>query len=213
MFKGTLYVTNDINVVQTVMVSNRIIIVGEPDAAFVQSTGAVVGSVLLPPYNAMIARMDNDMNSFSQLYNDYLLQKEPSTFITVILRALYNGTNIVLYCPSDEFTLYFEELYKHMIYNYGIYIGTISSPFNFDPSFAGKICAMMYFYDLFNVQELFIAYPKGVDIPDDIVMKLIGDLNPYVQDITLNGYKQYFFELKERVKIKNTFLSPIMQRC
>lgn len=211
MFKGSLYITTDINVVRQMMTTNKIVIIGEPDQALVQSTNALVASVLLPPYNCMMARMDGDIQQFTMLYNNHLSSVECSNFLAALFRALYNGNNILLYSTQDEFTLYFEQLYNFLVCNYGIYIGTPTNQFAFNPEFAWKICTILYMYELFTVEEFFINYPQGIEIPDDIIMKLIYEINPYVQEQSFEAYKRYFFEYKERIKGTNKFLSPVMR--
>lgn len=210
MFKGSLYITTDINVVRQMMTTNKIVIIGEPDQALVQSTNALVASVLLPPYNCMMARMDGDINQFIMLYNNHLSSLECSNFLAALFRALYNGNNILLYSTQDEFSLYFEQLYNYLVSNYGVYIGTPNNQFTFNPEFTWRLCTSLYIYELFTVEEFFMNYPQGLQIPDDIIMKLIYEINPYVQDQSFEGYKKYFFDYKERIKGANKFLSPIM---
>lgn len=212
MLKGSIYITTDINVLRQMMSTNKIVIVGEPDQALVQSTNALVASVLLPPYNCMMAKMDNDINQFTMLYYNHLMSNEVSNFIAAIIRALYNGTNILLYSTQDEFSLYFEQFYNFMIANYGIYIGTPANQFMVDSTLNWKLCSALYLFELFTVEEFFINYPSGIQIPDDVIMKLIYELNPYVEDNkSFECYKTYFYNYKERIKAANNkFLAPIM---
>lgn len=212
MFKGTLYMTTDINMVQQMMTTSKVVIIGEPEPGVVQATGAVVGSVLLPPYQAMMARMDNDMQSFCNIYNDHLFKKESVNFLTVIFRALYNGTNILLYSTQDEYSLYFQDLYNHVLNNYGVLIGTPTNPFQEYTEFSWKICSLMYMYEVFSIEEFFTNYPQGIDIPDDLIMKLVYEMHPYVEDTSFEGYKKYFSNYKERIKSSNRFLSNIMHK-
>lgn len=212
MLKGSIYITTDINVVRQMLSTNKIVIIGEPDQVLVQSTNALVASVLLPPYNCMMAKMDNDIQQFTTLYYNHLMTNEVSNFIAAIIRALYNGTNILLYSTQDEFSLYFEQFYNFMITNYGIYIGTPANQFMVDPNLTWKLCSAMYMYELFTVEEFFINYPQGIEIPDDIIMKLIYELNPYVEDNkSFESYKLYFYNYKERIKAANNkFLAPVI---
>lgn len=212
MLKGSLYVTTDINVVSQMLSTNRLVIIGEPDQTLVQSTNAMVASILLPPYNCMMAKMDNDIPQFTQLYYNHLMSNEVSNFIAVMIRALYNGTNILLYSTQDEFSLYFEQFYNFMISNYGIYIGTPVNQFTVDPNYFWKLCSTMYLYELFTVEEFFVNYPQGLEIPDEIIRKLIYELNPYIENNnSFEAYKMYFYNYKERIKAANNkFLSPVM---
>lgn len=212
MLKGSIYITTDINVVRQMLSTNKIVIIGEPDQILVQSTNALVASVLLPPYNCMMAKMDNDISQFTTLYYNHLMSNEVSNFIAALIRALYNGTNILLYSTQDEFSLYFEQFYNFMISNYGIYIGTPVNQFMVDPNLIWKLCSSMYMYELFTVEEFFINYPQGIQIPDEVIMKLIYELNPYVEDNkSFESYKLYFYNYKERIKAANNrFLAPIM---
>lgn len=210
MFRGSIYVTTDINVVRQMMTTNKIVIIGEPDQALVQSTNALVASVLMPPYHCMMARMDGDMQSFVMAYNNHLSSIECSNFIAALLRAIYNGTNILLYSTQDEFSLYFEQLYNYLVMNYGVFIGTPNQQFSFNPEFTWRVCTSLYMYELFTVEEFFINYPAGIQIPDDIIAKLVYEINPYVNDQSLEGYKKYFYDFKERIKGANRFLAPVM---
>jgi len=210
MFKGTLFITTDINTAQQLAYTNKVIIVGEPDQNMVKALNAVVGSILLPPYPAMMAQMDGNIDEFYRQYYIHLYTKEPQEFIATILKALMLGTNIVLYCSNDEFQLCGQFLLNFLQSDLGITVGTPNNSFYFNPIYTPAICTLLYMCDLLTAEELFILYPIETPINNIIVPKLVEELQPFVEDQTPEGYIKYFNRLNVRVKQHGKFMkSPI----
>lgn len=210
MFKGTLFITTDINMAQQLIYTSKIVIIGESDQHTSQILNGIGGSILLPPYAAMMAQMDGNADQFYNQYYLHLYTKEPQEFIATILRALMIGTNIVLYCSEDEFKLCGQFLLQFLQRDFGIVVGTPNNPFYFDPSYIPAICTLLYINDLIKVDELFMLYPDNVPINDIILPKLVEELHPVVDVQSTQGYLNYFNNLNHRVKQNKKFMkAPI----
>lgn len=217
MLKGNLYITNDVNMVYNMIATSRVIIIGQPDTNFVNQTGASIGSILLPPYNASMCEMDGDINSFVNIYTSYLSNIEQTTFIAHIIKALYEGINLVFYLSKDESELmYSKVLLQYLEFYYGIKVGTVEQPFVYynTPEYNSVICNLLYQLDLISNEEFFINYPIGIPIDNNSIVKLIREINPYINDTSFESYVHYFNNYKEMIKQNNNlFLSnPISRR-
>jgi len=210
MFKGTLFITTDVNILQQLVYNNKVIIIGEPDPAMINALNAVVGSILLPPYLAMMAQMDGNINEFYNQYYLHLYTKEPQEFIATILKALTLGKNIVMYCTEDEFKLCGQFLLQFLQKDFGIVVGTQNNQFYFDPAYTPTVTTLLYINDLVTADELFMLYPDTIPINDIILPKLVQELHPVVDEQTKDSYLKYFGDLNHRVKLNHKFRkSPI----
>lgn len=206
LLKGTLYITNDMNVIRNVMTTHKIVVIGdkEENINVLSIPGTVPGSILLPPYEAAMAQLDNNVEVFGQIYYSYLSSPDVQGFIAAILKALEYGINIVLYLSPNESQMLYSKVFMEYMKSFGIIIGTSQNDFIYDPAADWLVCSMMYIY-LNNVteEEFFLSYPQGAPIPENVCMKLIQRMNPYIEDKSLQGYMKYFFEYKERIKQNN----------
>lgn len=205
MFKGTMSITTDLNTVQNMLGSHRIVIIGEPDPQLVQMTNAVVGSVLLPPYQAMMALMDNDYNNFNMIYYNHLSTQECLSFVSVLVKSMIQGTSLLLYMKPDEYNMYYNAFELYLLNTFGIQIGSTSKPFMYNNNYDPVIYSLLYMNDLITIQELFLIYPAGVQFNDNVVMKLINEMRPVIQDTSFESYRNYFYNYKESIKQTNTY--------
>lgn len=214
MFKGNLYSTTSLDMVRNMMGNYKIIIIGDcPDQMLVQTTGALIGSVLTPTYQAFEARMNNDIEAFNTIYYNHLQSKEVTNFLACIFRSLYNGINILFYAPSDEAALFFNELYMNIFTRFGIIVGNENQQFGFDPNFTWIVSSILYLFELFSVEELMLNYPEKIQFADDVVMKLITETSIYTEQTDFESYRNYFYNYKERIKSNNNnYLQSIIQR-
>ena len=97
MIKGTIYITSDINLcLSNLNVCKTIIIAEDIDNYFIPDK--IGGSLLLPPYEALAAIIDDDDEKFRYEYLTYLnTNPTVNKFIDIILQALIAGTNIILF--------------------------------------------------------------------------------------------------------------------
>lgn len=208
MFRGSISITTDFNTVQNMLGTHRVVIIGEPDPQLVQMTNAVVGSILLPPYNAMMALMDNDYNNFNMIYYNHLSQQECLSFIAVLIKSAIQGTNLLLYMKPDEYEMYYKPFELYMINNFGIQIGNEYNQFMYNQNYNHIILSVLYLNDLITVPELFNIYPQGIQFDDNVTMKLINEVRPVIQDTSFESYKNYFYNYKESMKQNNSSYVP-----
>jgi hypothetical protein len=91
MLKGSLYITNKSEVVQNAVYQNcRIVALVENLEQLnfnIDSSHVTIGSILLPPFYAVSAENDGNMEAFQNLYYQHLASKEADCFICVVLAA------------------------------------------------------------------------------------------------------------------------------
>ena len=214
MLKGQIYITCDESVVMNSLYNSKVIIIGEIDQEFVRRTGAIPASIFLPPYQAASLFIEGDMTGYTQSYLQYLTNKEPSTYIALILRTLMEGNNILLYLTQDEAEMkYADILLSYLFENFGVCVGTPMHPYSYNPAYNTKVCDIMYYFGLMNAQELFVNYTEPLLNPN-LIPLLIQEMHPYMgQNInpTIEDYAAYFNNYLQAVKRNNnTFLiNPI----
>lgn len=216
MLKGNIYITNDLNDVRNMIATHQVVIIGQPDQQLIMQTGAQIGSILLPPYKACHYEAEGDAKGFYACYGEYLSTMEPSGFIACIIGSLYKGINILLYLTKDESELlYSKVLMEYLAFYYGIVIGNPQQPYMYynTPEYNAVICNLLYQFELINYQEFFVNYPQLIPIDNNSIMKLIIEINPYLNDTSFESYCAYFNKYKEDMKMSNVFLrNPITKR-
>lgn len=201
MFKGTLYVTNNMDLAYNMSSTNAIICIsGETQnyQKFIHDTNASVATVLLPPYEAIAFELEGNTQEFESQYYNYLDSKEPTEFISIILKALIDGKNILLFLTKSESQLNYINCFMKYMYNrFGIIIGTQTNEFSFDLNYITNALSILYMNNLINGIEFLMLHhdPKYLDnylnIPI-LLNKLICEINPYVDDTSYIGYLNYF---------------------
>lgn len=156
--------------------------------------GAVQASILLPPYEAVAALLDGQYQAFQQMYWAYLASVEVDTFLTCVVRAMQKGINMILYTSEEEYRLGFMAyLIGYIQQNFGISPAIPGeSVYMYNPAFDWVNISKIYGYDLMNAQEFFLLYPPNVGIPDFILPQLVAECRPYVSNMNMQSYKQYF---------------------
>lgn len=214
MFTGNMMITTDINVVKNLLGSHRVVIIGENNipAAELTSINGIVGSILLPTYPAMMAYLDNNIQEFYRLYNDHLHSQECSSFIAVLLKAMIQNMNLLLYMTPDEYEIYFDIFSNHMRNMYGISIGNAYNNFMYDINYSYNILSLLYLEDLITVEELFRTYPTNMYFSEPVVMKLITELRPPVNFNNILDYSEYFYKYKENTRQTNNFRPNLLTK-
>ncbi len=212
---GDIRITSNIDEVNKLMFTHRIIFIGEPIPEIMQSTNAISASLFIPPYEIIMSEMDGKLDEFVNAYVLYLNGRECSEYIALIIRALYEGTNILLYLSKDESeTLYSKILLKFLNQQYGIVVSIGDIPSMFIQSYSSIICNFLYSFNLMSAEEFFLNYPDNKDIePIPIVInRLVNELNPYVTEQSLENYCLYFNNLKQTIKQNNNrYLTSLIQ--
>lgn len=196
--KGTMYITNDPQIVLNSAQNYSIICIsGESDTYqdLIKATNASVATILLPSYDAVMMELDGNIDGFVNAYFMHLSSNEPSMFINLILRALYNGTNILLYLTKEESKLnYINVFAKYFNDVFGITIGTESSPYIFNPLYLPIVYDTLYLNDLMTVSEYLGGFPNNLITNPNTASKAAMELSlfiPYGGDVlsSVNSYK------------------------
>lgn len=212
MFRGTINVTTDLNTVQNMMGSHRIVLLGEPTPDLVQATNGIVGSIFLPPYPAMMALADNDLNTFNGIYTQHLMTNSCTSLLSVLFKGMINGLNLLIYMTPDEYNMYFIAFKTFVRQNYGVTIGSMYESFSYDNQYDYVIYSLLYLNELITIQEFFMVYPQGISFTDEVVMKLINEMRPPIMDTSFESYRTYFFNYKESVKQTNNYLPNLFSK-
>lgn len=211
---GTLYLTYDLNMcIANAGVCRTVIVSEDPTANSLPNV--VGGSILMPPYEAMMQLIDGNMQEFQRLYDQYLYSPVPDKMIILLIQALRQGINLILYLDKDAEKTFASTLVQHFFYAYGITIGTPLNPFMYDSQYEEVILSKMYLYGNISVEQFFVMYPETGYIQDPIVInKLIADVQPnMIPSSSLEEYVLYFNEMKNRIKMNNNiYLAPAITR-
>lgn len=216
MLSGSITFTSNIDILRSAMYDKtcRIVAMMDNVDSIIQTIPNVSpASILLPPYAAISAFLDNDKNTFFNEYFIHLGSKEADAFICLILAASARGINILLYVPRDEAeNLGFVDAFtQYMISAYGVYIGNDNgAPFNFDICHTANVLCRLYLHDFISYQELLVAYPPNTVMADYLIPKLALELHFYGTPMEvatqINAYLQ---RIKQN---NNTFLQRAVIR-
>lgn len=217
MMNGTLNIVTDQQLILQSAVSNPnikvLVISGNMDDndPFIQSTSASLVSVLLPPPSSSMMEMDGNIQGYLESYYAYLNSGHAFMFVCVILRAIYNGVNVILYTTPEESQLSFMSVISDFFQNqFGITVGTVDRPYEFNPNYFPIILEIMYMNNIMNADELLFSYPEHVQIQNQhLLTKLYSDVVPYLGTTspTMDQISMYF---NNRVHLsKRNIIDPI----
>lgn len=213
MFKGDFVITNNINALPVYSANYKLVMMTENGSLVQQYKGiSIPGTILLPPYGAVCAEADNNLEAYYAIYFNHLGEYESNSFIAAILSALHQGINVCMYLPYDAKELrYNVALVEYFANTFGILIGTdapVMYVYDQNPNLYLNILTTLYTNNRIDVEELFVLYPQGMPISEILLPKLIQEFNaPLMKDI--NQYTNYFFNYKEKIKANNNiFLQP-----
>lgn len=157
MIKGTIYAVTDIGLALQAMQGSKVLYIGELNPNIPE--GFIECSVLLPPYEAVSAEIDGDMNAFEAIYGSHLTFSDAcyGMFATILI-VLNRGINITIYVENGDELSHFNYLLRYIETTYGIQIGTANRPFYYDPKFNEQTSAILYSYmDGFISEQEFIS--------------------------------------------------------
>ena len=163
-----------------------------------------VASILLPSYDAVSAYLDGNLPLFQSMYFGQLSGRNCDEFITLIMLALYRGNNILIYISSDEIkelpypkvlSMYLENIYGY--YPPRQYPGdqNILGEYLHNQAYDPLILCKMYQYSFIDSEEFLNVYPPNIDIPLDVVNKLMYEESSAIQNPTPDTCKAYFMNI------------------
>lgn len=202
MMHGTIHITSDPQMaLQSSGSGNtKIIIISgniQEQDPFIQATNASLVSVLLPPPSASMMEMDGNIQGYLETYYNHLNSGNAFMFVCVILRAVYNGINVILYTTPEEHELSFMNTLAEMFQRqFGITPGNGNTPYYFDYNYFTVILEIMYMNDMMTADELLFSYPIEIQLGQNeyLLMKLFNDVIPYVgtNNPTMTDIAYYF---------------------
>lgn len=144
MFKGSIYLVQDINLaIQCGSQGSKVIYIGEFNNNIPPQF--INCPILLPPYEALNAEINGDMNSYIATYSQYLSNNKEcyDTFMTIIT-ALFNDTNIIVYVEEGNNLQHANILMQYMSNMFNIQIGTDTIPSVINPDYIPILIALIY---------------------------------------------------------------------
>lgn len=199
------------------MNKGKLIIITEDIPSYLQSpqygNSCLMANSLLPDYEAVSHFIEGDMVGFQRIYEEMLLSPECNVYFVSMISALINeiplgfvfGTEEIEYKAMFEFCNFFAKYY-------GIHLGMSNSMGNpptmgcMDPAYIERNEILLYQNNLLTAQEfLYMFNPEGM-LPQDVVVKLIYELNPPVNNpndpVEYENYFRYCMKvLKEQNKV------------
>ena len=190
MFKGIIVISSDPKFCFDLSMTgnNKIISLDEDDEYIelspLNNNNVVKGTILLPPIEAGWKEIDGDEFGYTEIYMNYLSSPAVSEFIVALIGAIYSGNNIIIYCPEfDEYiensSLYVKVLYRYLENIYGIHMGTNDMDlFRMNPLMIPACLIDIYCMGIMDPYTFLLEF-GNFEIPDNIYLKLINDINPY----------------------------------
>ena len=202
--RGDICISNDMNDLEKCRFTHKIISIGELDRSIASQFNVLSGALFMPPYEAVMQEMDGNIEGFRLAYFNHLYSPECQEYIALIFRALYGGTNILLFLSKDESELlYSKALLEFLNVNYGLMISpSIQTQSGFNQQYSSIVSELMYTFDLITVNEMFMARLDNPFSPPTI-MKLSAELNPYLENRSFESYQNYFIHLQQMTKQAN----------
>ena len=207
LLKGTIYITNDINLCLTNMAMCKTIIIADEPENY-RMPQAIGGSLLLPPYQALELLVDGNERDFEFEYDQYLNNDiSVYKFINIILQALIVGTNIIFLVESNDID-FMKVLRRYFAVSFGIILGDSMNPFSFDINYTTTILNRLYSCDDISKETYLSLYPLEFDIDPFCVGKLQADFNMRFNNIkeAHEYFKRYSQVLKNGGIIRDAVL-------
>ena len=192
MLKGTIYLTDDIEVVYQTPTDGtvKIINMDEEKQLPENNPNIIPGTCLLPPIDAKIAEADGNEQIYDAIYSEHLFAPFQQQYISAILAFLYRGGNLLIFLP-EAFTNTKDKFIQHMLIRYGIKVGVIGAEnpqdynFFYDLHYIPCWLNMMYKYNLMTPEQYLAQYPTDarLDMDPGIMNKLLDDIKPYADTL------------------------------
>lgn len=192
-FSGNMALIYNPTVVQDIMISDPAVIVfsldednDKPNLDPDRNQRVVMGTLLLPPIDAMWSLTSGEWDKFQMEYYTHLISPEVSEYIFMIIGMMYRGYKIILYYPDDSSDA-IKYLLQFFLNNYGIHICEPNKQydlFSYDENKVPMYLCGIYYSGFIAPNEFLYKYPINTQIPNDIYPKLIYDMKPIGNDIT-----------------------------
>lgn len=202
MFNGTIYITYDINLCLSNLGNCKSIIVADNTDVY-NIPDKIGGSLLLPPYEALAAMIDENDEKFRYEYLRYL-STDPMVikFIDIILQALISGTNMLLFIEPEgpNYTMVLKE---YFLESFGIVLGDQNVPFQYNQAFFPIVISRLYMNDAIPKEYFLKLFPENIQFDNFVLQKLIYEYGLVFNYIEAESYlKKISKVLKNNGEIK-----------
>lgn len=186
--------------------NGRIVMITEdedPRLSFIPNK--VTASILLPPYDAIEAELDGNLDIAQMKYYQYLSSQIPAEFINMILVAALQNVNIGLYFGEQLYDLKFPMMLMDYLYNYkGLSIGYKQTPPGLVERYMPPMLGELYGMELITAEQFLMYMPADFDIPNFILPALVQRFRPvFVEN---QDYNKYFKDLIKDIKSAGKYL-------
>ena len=186
-FKGNMALIYNPNIVYDVLISDQAVFVfsldednDNPKLDPEKNRRVVMGTMLLPPVDAMWSLTSGEWDKFQMEYYNHLISPEVTEFIFMLIGLIYRGYKLVFYYPDDSSEV-IKYLMEFISRNFGIHVfepNKENDLFVYDESKVPMYLCGIYYAGMLSSQEFLYMYPINVNIPNDIYPKLIYDMKP-----------------------------------
>lgn len=185
----------------------RIICISEVNEDKISMPDMMMGSLLIPPYDTMDLLLDGKYDEFAAMYSQYLYSsQEVEMMISIMLTALYQGVNIVLYVPKNVYELNFIPVLAAFISDTtGIVYGNPYTQAIYNKGYNDRNMARLYTDGFMQYSDM-LVYTDG-DINDPYTcIRMCRDIGYITEDQVdaINYIKGY----KNRIRMNNNIFLP-----
>lgn len=186
-FKGNMALIYNPNIVYDVLVSDQAVFVfsldednDNPKLDPEKNMRVVMGTMLLPPVDAMWSLTSGEWDKFQMEYYNHLISPEVTEFIFMLIGLIYRGYKLVFYYPDDSSEV-IKYLMEFLLRNFGIHVfepNKENDLFVYDELKVPMYLCGIYYAGMLSAHEFLYMYPIEINIPNDIYPKLIYDIKP-----------------------------------
>ena len=200
MFRGTIYITDNEDMVYQAPLATVKIFDMDEDGILMQNNAFIKATCLLPPIEAKIAEADGNEQMFDIIYSNHLSEPFQLDFISCMITYLYRGGNILIFLPELECSDAKKKFVYHMYGKYGIHPGLLGdkNPIEnncfYDNNFVPLWFDLMYLVGGIGYKEYLSNYPMNVSVKAQVINKLINEIQPYaptIEEKTDEIYKMF----------------------
>lgn len=218
MLKGTVFITDDIEIVYQTPTDGtvKIIDMDEDHQLPENNRNIVPGTCLLPPIDAKIAEADGNEQAYDAIYGEHLFAPFQQQYIAALIYFLYRGGNLLFFLP-EVYTNTKDKFIQHMLIRYGIKIGIVGAEqpqdynFFYDLHYIPCWLNMMYKSDLIPYEIYLNQYPLDarLDMDPGVMNKLLQDIRPYGKTIQdqFNMIIDYHRKIHEKPNLEMAIIS------
>lgn len=178
MIKGNLLAsTNYEDIAQASQAGFKILFVGDTLDSPTNIQGIISAVPFTPDYKALSTIIDGNIDAFDEMYVEGLRSASASELIAIIIMALVNGTNILMYFPPDVMQLRYPYILKQYLERYhGLIFEFDARTFKYNPNFNFINTRIVYLFNMIDVLS-FINASDGEQYDAQLLNKLRIDIH------------------------------------